>query len=397
MNSKEIINLQKDLIDNISRNLPLIGARNPMIGKGPDDYTWVYPGESGNGTAGYFWTDSFFVGELWLAYMLTGESKYKNCARMHYPHFREILDRPLWLNHDLGFEFSLSAVADYKLTGNKESRDLALRAADALRSRFNWNGHYLVAWTAGSDSQEHAEKIQGKIIIDCMQNLPLLVWAYKETGQQSYLDVARYQLEASRKYLIREDFSTYHTFDFDTTTNKPIRGCTWQGYADESCWSRGQSWAVHGFAQMFLLLGDESYLETSAKLADYVIEHITPDLVPVWDYRLPANEIQYKDSSAGAVTASGMLALAEGYRLLKKDDLAKKYHDFGLSMIEALHKTCDISNVEGSQGFLAHGASFVHLAHRINQINLADAMLPYGDYYYLEGVCRALGMHELFW
>ena len=386
MKSQELIELQHDLLQNIERNLPLIGKRCPMIGKAPDDFTWDYPKADG-----YFWTDSFFTGELWLAYMLTGEGKFRNCARMRDGHLKQILDTPLWLNHDLGFEFSLAAVADYKLTGNQEARALALRAADALRSRFNWNGHYIVAWTAGTEGKEHAQKVQGKIIIDCMQNLPLLIWAFKETGVSSYLEVAKYQAETSRKYLIREDFSTYHTLDFDTTTNEPIAGRTWQGYADESCWSRGQSWALHGFAQLYLLLGDESYLETSAKLADYVKSVITPDLVPVWDYRLPASEVQYKDSSAGAVTAAGLLALAEGLTRAGHPERATAYREFGLAMLKALRDTCDISTKQGSQGFLAHGASYVALAQHKNLPNYADAMLPYGDYYYLEAVLRAMG------
>lgn len=389
---EDCIEIQVDLLANIERNLSRIGKRCPMIGKGPQDYRWDYPAAEG-----YFWTDSFFTGELWLAYMLTGESKFKNCARMRNAHLKEILDRPLWLNHDLGFEFSLSAVADYKLTGNEEARDLALRAADALRSRFNWNGHYLVAWTAGSEDQDHASKVQGKIIIDCMQNLPLLIWAFQETGVQSYRDVAIYQAETSLKYLVREDYSTYHTFDFDTTTNQPLGGKTWQGYADESCWSRGQSWAVHGFAQMYLLTGEKKFLEASARLADFVEQNITSDLVPVWDYRLPADQVQYKDSSAGAVTAAGLLILAEGLRRDGQADRATKYEQLALGMLKGLRDTCDISKVTGSEGFLAHGASHVALAQQRNWPNYADAMLPYGDYYYLEACVRAQGMHSLFW
>ena len=392
MKSHELFELQHDLIANLERNLPRIGLRCPMIGRAPDDYTWDYPEADG-----YFWTDSFYTGELWLAYMLTGEGKFRNCARMRDGHLQAILDNPLWLNHDLGFEFSLAAVADYKLTGNQAAKALALRAADALRARFNWNGHYLVAWTAGTQGQEHAEKVQGKIIIDCMQNLPLLIWAYQETGVSSYLEVAKFQAETSRQYLIREDFSTYHTFDFDTTTNQPIAGRTWQGYADESCWSRGQSWAIHGFAQLYLLLGDESYLETSAKLADYVKSVITPDLVPVWDYRLPSSEVQYKDSSAGAVTAAGLLALAEGLKRAGQTKRAADYREFGLALLKALREHCDIATKPEAQGFLAHGASHVTLAQDKNWPNYADAMLPYGDYYYFEAVLRALGMQRLFW
>lgn len=390
MKNRELLQLQDNILRNISRNLSVIGPRNPMIGAGPDAYQWEYP-------ADYFWTDSFYTGELMLCYLLTGRSEFLNCARMRYAHLRDILANPLWLSHDVGFLFSLSAVADYKLTGNQEARALGLRAADALRSRFNWNGNYLVAWTAGSQDKEHARKVQGKIIIDCMENLPLLMWAYRETGEKSYKDAAILQARTSMRYLVREDYSTFHTFDFDTT-NEPVCGRTWQGYADDSCWSRGQSWGVHGFAQMYLLTGEKEFLETSMHLADYVREHITPDMVPVWDYRLPESEHPYKDSSAGAVTAAGMFALAHGLELAGDKAKAREYYDFGLAMLRGLRDTCDVSCVEGSEGLLAHGASFVPLALRENKPNFADGMLPYGDYYYLEAVLRARGIHEeLFW
>ena len=48
--------------------------------------------------------------------------------------------------------------------------------------------------------------------------------------------------------LIREDYSTYHTYYFDRETGKPAYGATKQGYSDESAWSRGQAWGVYGIA-----------------------------------------------------------------------------------------------------------------------------------------------------
>lgn len=388
----EFTQIKNDIVSSIERNSPIVGSRSPMIGKSNEVHQWQYPQD-------YFWTDSFWTGELWLAYMLTGEEKYKNMARMRYSDLKEFLEQPIKMNHDLGFVFTLSAVADYKLTGNLEARALALRAAEALRGRFNWNGNYLVAWTAGSEGPEHAKLIQGKIIIDCMQNLSLLLWAYKETGNETYRTVAIAQAETSLKYLVRSDFSTYHTYDFDTTTNEPIAGRTYQGYADESCWSRGQAWAIHGFAQLAHITGDAKYADISHKLAEYMYDVITPDLIPVWDYRLPDSEIQYKDSSAGSISASGLLLLAEFYTKQGDDERAKRHHKFGVDMLLALREKHDLTHQPSSQGLLSEAASHVHLAHSSGQMNLANAMLPYGDYYYFEGVLRALGFGHarFFW
>lgn len=382
--------ISTDILQSIERNAPRIGLRNPMIGHAPDVYQWRYHPD-------IFWTDSFWTGQLWLAYLISGESKYRNLARMRYSHLERILATPIQMNHDLGFQFTLSAVADYKLTGNKEARALALRAAEALRNRFNWNGNYLVAWTAGSEGKEHAEQIQGKIIIDCMENLPLLMWAYSETNIESFKTVAIAQAETTIKHIIRDDWSTFHTFDFDTTTNEPIRGCNYQGYADDSCWARGQAWAIHGFAQLALMSGDKKYAETSANLLEFVMAHISDDLIPVWDYRLPEHEVPYKDSSAAAVTAAGALLLSQVLTKFGDKDKAERYQDFGLRMLKALREQCDITSEHNAQGLLNQAASFVHVAHQLDLDYVANSMLPYGDYYYFEATLRAMGHNNFFW
>ena len=388
MNDLEKIKL--NIVDSVVRNAPIIGLRNPMIGAGADKHQWIYPEE-------YFWTDSFWTGELWLAYMVTGKQELKNMARMRNAHLQKILNTPLWLNHDLGFEFSLSAVADYKLTGNLKARELGLRAAEALRSRYNWNGEYIVAWTAGAEDKAHAESVQGKIIIDCMQNLPLLLWAYEETNIESFKQVAIGQAETSLKYLVRDDFSTYHTFDFDPVTNKPLRGCTHQGYSDESCWSRGQGWAIHGFAQMAMMTGDPRYAELSEKLTEYMLDKITDDMVPIWDYLLPEHETQFKDTSAGSLTSAGLYILSEYFNKRGEQDKAEYYQKIATQMLLALRENYDLTQQEGAQGLLSNSASSVPHSIQRNLPNLANAMLPYGDYYYFEATLRSIGHTKFFW
>lgn len=383
--------IRNNIVSSIDRTIPYLGLKCPEIGRGPEEFTWQF-----RKTA--WWTDSFWTGQLWLAYMLTGKQEYKNQARMRYQYLiEEHLEKPLWQNHDMGFLFNLSAVADYRLTGSKEARAIALRAADMLRARFNHNGQYIVAWTPGCEGQAHAESCQGKIIIDCLENLPLLLWAYRETGVASYRDVAIAQAETTLKYIVRDDFSTYHSYDFDTTTNASIGGKTVQGYSDESCWSRGQAWGIHGYAQLAKLTGDMRYANTSAKLADFVIANITDDYIPLWDYRLPSEEIQYKDTSAGAITSSGLFLLAEVLEANGKTVEAKKYHTFALRMLEALHECHDLTKTPNAYGLLSGGASFVGNVKDKETQYLANAMLPYGDYFYFEATLRALGHTRFFW
>lgn len=382
--------MQDNILCAIERNIPRIGTRNPEIGYGAPDFKWCYPNV-------YYWTDSFWTGQLWLAYSLTGQEKFKNSARMRNEHFERILGTPQWIDHDMGFLFSLTAVADYKLTGCKEARQRALRGAEALRNRFNWNGQYLPAWNAQAGNPGHAEVVQGKIIIDCMQNLGLLLWAYQETCVESFKEVAMQQAETSLKYLVREDFSTYHSFNFDPRTNQPVGGKTMQGYADESCWSRGQAWAIHGYAQLAETTGDLRYADISAKLMDWVVEHITDDYVPVWDYLLPEGETQFKDTSAGAVTSSGLFILADVYRKAGNEAQAEKYLALAERMLVALHQNHDLTEFEHAQGLLSGGASHVRRTNGPETHFYSEGMLPYGDYYYFEAVMRAQGHTNFFW
>ncbi|KXF81538.1 glycoside hydrolase family 88 protein [Enterovibrio coralii] len=378
----------------IKRNIARIGERNPKIGNA--DYSWTHCGP-------FDWVSSFWAGQLWLCYQTTADEQYKNSAKLRKSYFANMLLDPFWLDHDLGFQYSLSCVAEYKLTGCEESKMMALRAADHLIHRFRKVGGYIVAWNDTHPlALEKPDVIQGKSIIDSLQNTALLFWAAEVTGAPRYREVAIRHSETLAKHIVRDDYSTYHSFNFDPIYQTPVKGETFQGYADESCWARGQSWAIHGYAQTYQYTKDDSFLQLAKKLARFAAEVITPDGVPVWDYRLPADEIQYKDSSAGAITAAGFLLIAqsledkaetlpreseERQQLLGE---ANEYRDWGLYLLQGLMDQCDLCDNEQAQGLLANGASFV-------KVGLCDNMLPYGDYYYLEALMRAHGYRNFFW
>jgi len=55
-----------------------------------------------------------------------------------------------------------------------------------------------------------------------------------------------------------------------------------------------------------------------------------------------------------------------------------------------LVQNCDLTENPDAEGLLKEGAAFVELGR-------ADNMLPYGDYYYLEALMRAVGHSEFFW
>lgn len=61
-----------------------------------------------------------------------------------------------------------------------------------------------------------------------------------------------------------------------------------QGYAEGSSWTRGQGWALYGFANSYTHTGKQEYLDTAKKVAHYCIANIPESgIIPV-DFRQPA-------------------------------------------------------------------------------------------------------------
>ena len=113
------------------------------------------------------WNTGFFTGLLWLAYEATGDEKYKERALSQIPSYLYRIENKIGVNHhDMGFVFVPSCVAAYKLTGNQMGKDAAIKAADHLLSRYIEKGGYIQAW--GNVGE------QPRLIIDCMNNIPLL-------------------------------------------------------------------------------------------------------------------------------------------------------------------------------------------------------------------------------
>ena len=369
-----------NVVKKVSSLVPVFGLRNPRLSV-PDTlkYAFCTPDE---------WVASFWPGQLWLAYSLTGEEHFKNSARMRREYLKTILESPAWHDHDLGFLFTLTCIADYKLTGSTEARDMALRAADFLAARWRQPLPFVMCWNPQSrDSDKFAQRKVGTLNIDSMQGMSLLYWAAKETGQKSFTEIANMHLDTCIKYLVRDDFSSYHSYEFDPLSGKPISGYTHQGYSDESCWSRGQSWAIHSLPQCYLITGNEFYRNTAAKMADYVADHLPEDASVPWDYDLPATEHPYPDTSAAAITASGLYTLAHCYA---GHTNAEKYTQLADRILHRLLTEYDITQVKGSEGMLKQGAAFVGLGR-------ADNMLPYGDYYYMEALMRSVGHVDFPW
>lgn len=82
------------------------------------------------------WTNGFWTGMLWIAYEHTRDITFKNAALEQIKSFKFRLEQHIVLDHhDLGFLYSLSVGAGYRVTKNESFIPLLIGAADLLRNR----------------------------------------------------------------------------------------------------------------------------------------------------------------------------------------------------------------------------------------------------------------------
>lgn len=325
------------------------------------------------------WTNGFWTGELWLAYEYTKEEVFRKTALAQVDSFEYRIKHNIETDtHDLGFLYSPSCVAAYKLTGSEKSKNTALMAADKLLERFHEKGQFLQAWGKLNEPGNY------RLIIDCLLNLPLLYWASEVTGNPVYGEKAGAHIQTALKVLIRPDDSTYHTFYFDPKTGEPLWGVTHQGYSADSAWSRGQAWGIYGIALSYRYTKNPEYLPLFEKVTEYFIEHLPKNLIPYWDFIFTDGSQEPRDSSAGAIAACGMLEMAN----YLPQEKAVYYTAIARRLMKALYDTCAVKNPGESDGQLLHGVYGRKtpyndcIDHGIDECNL------WGDYYYLEGLIR---------
>ncbi len=85
--------------------------------------------------------------------------------------------------------------------------------------------------------------------------------------------------------------------------------------------------------------------------------------------------------------AAGLLVLAE--TLGDRPD-ARRYRQHAYAILTALIAGYTTASEPEAEGLLLHGASNVNTGK-------SDAMLPYGDYFFIEALLRALGKTHGYW
>jgi len=357
------------------------------------------------------WTNGFWTGEIWLIYeYLNNKAKelperndaliemidlLKHAGNVQVDSFLNRIEKKISVDHhDMGFLYSPSCVAAYKLTGNENAKKAAIKAADQLITRFHPVGEFIQAWGPMDQPENY------RLIIDCLLNLPLLYWASEETGDEKYRDIAEKHIHTAVSNVIRDDYSTWHTFFFDMKTGEPDHGSTCQGYRDGSAWSRGQAWGIYGMALAYRYTKKEAYIDLFRNVTEYFMNHLPANLIPYWDLEFAdwteeqlRDDPQPLDTSSSSIAACGMLEMA---KYLNNDE-ADYYRSLAKKLIKAIYDEAVVKDTKQSNGLVLHSTYSNHSPYNTCNHYGVDECNSWGDYFYIEALTRLSRDWEQYW
>ena len=330
------------------------------------------------------WTNGFWTGELWLGYEYTNEEAMKQLAQANDRSFLDRVEKRIELDHhDLGFLYTPSCMAEYKLLHTPEARKAAILAADKLIERYQEVGGFIQAWGELGKPEHY------RLIIDCLLNIQLLFWASEQTGDPKYAQMATQHFYTSANNVIRDDASAFHTFYFDPKTGEPLKGVTRQGYSDDSAWARGQAWGIYGIPLTYRFVKDEDCFGLFKGMTNYFLNRLPKDHVSYWDLIFGDGSGHSRDSSATATAVCGMHEMLKHLPEVDRDKLTYKYAMH--AMLRSLIDNYANREIKPGRPLLLHGVYSWHSGKGVDEGNI------WGDYYYLEALIRFYKDWELYW
>ena len=320
-----------------------------------------------------WWTSGFFPGVLWYLYEATGDTLLKEYACDYTSRVEK--EKYNKGNHDVGFMLYCSFGNGYRLTGNEKYKQVLLKGAESLSTRYKDHIGVIRSWNFNRAVWQYP------VIIDNMMNLELLEWASKKSDNSRFAAIARSHADVTLKNHFRPDYSCWHVVSYDTITGQPEKKHTRQGYSHESSWSRGEAWALYGYVMMYRETQQKHYLAHAKKVANYILTHprMPEDGIPYWDYDAPDIPDTYRDASAGAIMASAFIELST----MIQGELSRKC----LMMAETQLKTLTSPEYLAEPGT---NGNFI-LKHSVGSLmehSEVDVPLTYADYYYVEALLR---------
>ncbi len=348
------------------------------------------------------WTQGFQYGSAILQFDATGEEQFLDIGRehtvdkmaTHVAHFGV---------HDHGFNNVstygnlLRLMREGKIPKDdweKNFYELALRLSGAVQAR---------RWTALPEGLGFIYSFNGphSLFVDTIRTLRSLIVAYElgfpllgeNDAAISLLERAITHARTTARYAVyygegRDHYDlwgrTAHESIFNTNDGRYRCPNAQQGFSGFTTWTRGLAWAMTGFAEQLEYLAtlpdekleplggrpaiEATFRQAASATCDFYIDHTPTDGIPYWDTGAPGlaamgdylqrpanpyNDFEPVDSSAAAIAAQGLLRL--GLYLQGKDDqLAVKYRQAGLTVLQTLLQDPYLSTHEDHQGLILH-------------------------------------------
>jgi unsaturated chondroitin disaccharide hydrolase len=321
------------------------------------------------------WTGGFWVGLLWLKALLCKNSDafQENALQWAKRLKKRMSDNK---THDMGFLFGPSCILGYNILNDQELLEMCVAGAQNMMDLYEKRAGLILAWDEPG--------YEGITIVDTIMNLPLLAWVAEKMNVPEYRKIAENVADNILHYFIRSDASTYHVVRWDTHNFKIVEKATHQGFSADSCWSRGQAWALYGFANMYRYTGKKRYLEISENLASYFWNHLDEATkLPRWDFIFQNNSNEPIDASAAAIAASGMLLLSELIRRSGMNLHSEIWSARGETLIKALADYCLYSQID------KYGIIQEVTVDKPHNSGVGESAM-YGDYYFMEANYRLL-------
>jgi len=281
------------------------------------------------------WGDGYLVSMLWDGYDTLRDDWYRNAALDANRRMLGAEEKEL---HITGLNYWNGSVRSYRETGDSvwresalKSADMMVRIADPVTGLIPEYGPAIRRRPADPYDQSNYVKI------DALVGLPILWWAYGETGDKRYLSTANRHMTATLNALVEPDGAALQMLWPDPRTGGILGFATHQGYGGNSRWARGLSWILDGMPDAFRTTRDERYRAQFERSARWFEDNLPEDLISWYDFDDQAVFWRYRDSSTSAICAYGLLRMSE----LEPDAaLAARYRALGVRVVNALIDRC---------------------------------------------------------
>lgn len=314
------------------------------------------------------WCAGFFPGILWM----DGDTAE---ARRFTQELEYLAYSPIY-DHDLGFIMIGSFLKGYEVTHDAHYKQVLLAAADSLATLFNSRVGTLLSWP------RNVKMFGGhNTIMDNMLNLELLLWADQMVNAHAphgrLYDIAVSHADTTMQYQFRPDYTINHVAVYDPLTGQHLYNCTHQGFGDNTLWSRGQAWAIYGYAMVYRYTHEPRFLDFAQKVTEAYLSRLPDDGIPWWDMGDPMIPHSFRDASAAAVVACGLVELAQ----YVDETTSSRYLKEAERMLSTLSSD-HYQSREQNPAFLLHSVGNMPAGTEV------DASINYADYYYLEALLR---------